>query len=925
MPRGERPLDVGDGPLLKFAADLRSLRDRAGRQSYRQMGARAHYSATTLSDAAGGRKLPTLAVTLAYVRACEGDVAEWEDRWRQVAAEVLPGHEPGPDGGHPPYAGLAAYDTADAEWFFGRDDLLDDLERRIAQRRFVAVFGASGAGKSSLLRAGLVPRVRGRAAVTTPSELDVRADRLDLDAELLIVDQFEEVFTLCPDPDQRAAFIDALLTAPGRVVVGVRADFYGHCAQHPDLVEAISDGQLLLGPMGPEELRQVIMQPAVKASCTVETALVSRLVADATGQAGVLPLVSHALLETWRRRRGTTLTLAGYEAAGGIQHAIAQTAERTFTSLEKQQRELARQVFLRLTALGDGTEDTKRRLPRAELDADVDLDVVLDRLAHARLLTLDRDCVEIAHEALIRSWPRLRGWLAEDRDGLRTMRRLTEAAATWESLGRDPDALYRGSRLDNALDWTRREDVRASALEREFLDESARARDQERLLAHRRTRRLRQLVALMAVLLLCATGAGVYAIRAQSEIEEGWTSSSSLYVANQAQALRGSNPRLADQLAIAAYNINGTAAMRDGVLTAYAAGQQDMVSRSSFPDGRRPDGAALPDNRVPTPATGEYRSVTARDYPNLQVTSTAQNSALQAFATTLRNGVAQVWDVTDAIAPKPVYTFGFPVTRIAVDPRGRWVVTAAKGDPSRTGEVAVWDWSYPTPGTGLVQRASLDPLDQPDPLDGMAFSAPGDVLATYDQAGIVRLWDLKEPVRPRNPDEPRLRLIGTQPTGEAVSAVALTPDASTLAVGFPSGKVRIWDRRRQLAPRELWSAKAHPDGIRALGFHRNGLTLATVGEDDKVALWSLADRTRPVEQGRITGTTAGINGVSFEEEPTVVRTTNSNGTFRDWQFDFRIAVDEMCKKVEVDISREEWQQYVASVGVGALEYRPPCR
>lgn len=903
MPRGERPLDVGDSPLLRFAADLRALRDKAGGQSYRQMGARAHYSATTLSDAAGGRKLPTLAVTLAYVRACEGDVAEWEERWRQVAAELLPSSEPGQDEGHPPYAGLASYGTEDAEWFFGRDLLLDDLEQRIARRRFVAVFGASGAGKSSLLRAGLVPRVRGRAAVTTPSELEFRAERLDLDADLLVVDQFEEVFTLCPDADRRAAFIDALLTARCRVVVGVRADFYGHCAQHPELVEAITDGQLLLGPMGPEELRQVIMQPAVKASCAVETALVSRLIADATGQAGVLPLLSHALLETWRRRRGTTLTLAGYEAAGGIQHAIAQTAERTFTSLEKQQRELARQVFLRLTALGDGTEDTKRRLPRAELDADVDLDVVLDRLAHARLLTLDRDSVEIAHEALIRSWPRLRGWLAEDREGLRTMRRLTEAATTWESLGRDPDALYRGARLDTALERTRREDVRTSALEREFLAESVQARDRERQLAHRHTRRLRQLVALLAVLLLCAGGAVVYAIRAQKEAADGWQSSAAWYVANQAQALRDSNARLADQLAIAAYQLNPTDDLRNGVLSARAAGERDMVSRSTFGQGLSPDGRPLPNDRVPEPAEDRYRGLGVR-LPSLVVTTTAENSVSQAYATTLQNRVARIWDTTDAIDPVVAHTFDFPVRRIAMDPHARTVVT-----DSEAGGVEVWDWADPE---RPVRKARL--YDHPRPLDGIAFSPSGNVVATYDDAGSIRLWDLTDVADPTR--------IGVQLLGEAISAVALTPDSGTIAVGFPSGKVRVWDRSRRWAPRELWSHKAHPEGVRALGFRRDGLMLATVGEDDKVAVWGLADRTRPVEQARISGRTSGVNGVSFSENTTKAVTTNADGTFRSWEFDFDTAKREMCALVEVDISREQWQQYVAAVG--ALEYRRPC-
>ncbi|MFE2756142.1 XRE family transcriptional regulator [Actinosynnema sp. NPDC059335] len=882
-------MDVGDSPLLKFAADLRSLRDKAGGHSYRQLGARAHYSATTLSDAAGGRKLPTLAVTLAYVRACEGDVAEWEDRWRQVAAEVLPTPEPGPDEGHPPYAGLAAYGTEDAEWFFGRDHLLDELEQRLSHRRLVAVFGASGAGKSSLLRAGLVPRLSGRVVVTSPS---LTAEP-DLDADLVIVDQFEEVFTLWPDADRRTAYVDALLAAPGKVVLGVRADFYGHCAQHPALVEALTDGQVLLGPMGPEELRQVIMQPAVKASCTVETALVSRLVADATGQAGVLPLMSHALLETWRRRRGTTLTLAGYEAAGGIQHAIAQTAERTYTSLERHQRAVARQVFLRLTALGDGTEDTKRRLPRSELDHDVDVDVVLDRLAHARLLTLDRDTVEIAHEALIRSWPRLRGWLAEDREGLRTMRRLTEAAATWESLGRDPDALYRGARLDAAVEWTQRGGVRPSAQERDFLAESLQARDRERQLAHRRTRRLRQLVALLAVLLALAGTAVVLAIDAQKEAAAGWKSSTAWYVANQSQAQRSSDPQLADQLAIAAYHLDPNDETRDGVLSANATHQRDMAVRAAFASAqaRSPDGVPQANTRVFGPA-------------DETVTSIAVNRDNQAFATTLVDGSAKVWDVTD-VTFEVAHTFDFRVDRIALDPAAARTLVTAGADA----EVAVWDWADPARPV-LASRLP----GHSRPVLGVGYSPDGEVVVTYDVLGVVRLWDVSVPARPAR--------VAQLDLGWDITSAALSHDRRTLALGTAKGQVSLFDLTKEGKRVELWSDKAHRGAVQALGFRADDRALATVGTQDKVALWDVADPRRPAERGRINGLTKGVYAVGFGDSPTVVVTSKSNGTTRSWEFDFDTAVREMCAGVTTHLSHEEWQQYVGAGG--ALEYRRPC-
>ncbi|WP_433271897.1 XRE family transcriptional regulator [Actinosynnema sp. CS-041913] len=895
-------MDVGDSPLLKFAADLRSLRDKAGGYSYRQLGARAHYSATTLSDAAGGRKLPSLAVTLAYVRACEGDEAEWEDRWHQVAAEVLP-TPPSAEEGHPPYAGLAPYGTEDAEWFFGRDRVLEDLEKRIIGRRFVAVFGASGAGKSSLLRAGLVPRLPGPTVLTTPGELDVRPEKLDLGQDLIVVDQFEEVFTLCPDAEQRAAFVDALLTARCRVVLGVRADFYGHCAQYPELIEALTDSQLLLGPMGPEELRQVIMQPAVKASCTVETALVSRLIADATGQAGVLPLMSHALLETWRRRRGTTLTLAGYEAAGGIQHAIAQTAERTFTSLEKQQRALARQVFLRLTALGDGTEDTKRRLPRAELDTDVDIDVVLDRLAHARLLTLDRDTVEIAHEALIRSWPRLRNWLAGDRDGLRTMRQLTEAAATWDSLGRDPDALYRGSRLDTAVEWTRRDGVRTSVMERDFLADSLAARDRERRLAHRHTRRLRQLVALLLVLLVLAGGAVVLASRAQQQAAWERNLSVARYVANEAENRRDDNPNLAHQMLIAAYRLSGTDDLRDRVLSAHAATSLDMVSRSVLTgQALSPDGTQVPIARVPDIADDRInKRLGGYLVPRNTVTSFVVTRTERAYATTAETD-PRIWDVTDVRNPVVAHTFTGPLTLVAFAPvTGRVLVTV-----DGTSEATVWDTSNPREPVAL---AVLE--NHPRWIADIEFSLDGKVLATIDNQSTVRLWSLEDPREPRQ--------IGELSDGEDVSTLALHPDGRTIAVAGKSGSIRLWDLTNAWAPTKIATLEGHSDTVLSLGFRRDGTALASAGKDDTVRLWDLADPHHPAQRARISGRTAGIYGIGFGDAPDWVVTSNSDGTTRSWQFDVDVAIATLCETVYDPISEDEWRR-----NFSGIDYQPPC-
>lgn len=343
MPRPERPLGLDSGPLTRFAADLRKLREAAGRPPYRALAKKAHYSSTTLSDAAGGNTFPSLAVTLAYVDACQGDLRAWETRWHAAATEIAasaPREDPAETSRqNAPYAGLSAFQPEDADRFFGRERLTGELLTKVGERRFLAVFGPSGSGKSSLLRAGLVARARASgwpvmlftpgahpleecavhlAAATgeapgtlltelhdDPAALHLRIRQTmtghppDTDT-LIVVDQFEEVFTLCQDRDERSAFI-ALLTAAAttatsrtRVVLGVRADFYGHCVQDPRLVEAIRDAQIAVGPMTGQELREAVTRPAVLAGCTVTGPLLAAVIADATGQPGALPLVSHA-------------------------------------------------------------------------------------------------------------------------------------------------------------------------------------------------------------------------------------------------------------------------------------------------------------------------------------------------------------------------------------------------------------------------------------------------------------------------------------------------------------------------------------------------------------------------------------------------------------------------------------------------------
>jgi WD40 repeat protein len=329
------------------------------------------------------------------------------------------------------------------------------------------------------------------------------------------------------------------------------------------------------------------------------------------------------------------------------------------------------------------------------------------------------------------------------------------------------------------------------------------------------------------------------------------------------------------------------------VLSANATHEGHIAERAAFASAqaRSPDGAPQANTRVTGPA-------------DETVTSIAVNTAGQAFATTVVGEQAKVWDVTDVTA-EVVHTFGASVERITFDPaRARSLVTA-----SDDAEVAVWDWADPT----RPAKAALLP-GHAHPVRGVAYSPDGEVVATYDVMGVVRLWDVTDP---RLPD-----LTAELDTARDITAVALSHDHRTLALGTAKGDVRLYDMTDPANPAELWSGKAHRGAVQVMGFHRLGDAFATVGTQDKVALWDVSDLRLPVERGRINGLTEGVYAVEFGGSATNVVTSKANGTTRSWEFDFNTAVREMCAAVTTHITHEEWHLYVGAVG--ALEYRRPC-
>ncbi|MFF4257715.1 hypothetical protein ACFY1L_41660 [Streptomyces sp. NPDC001663] len=602
MGRPERPVDPEAGPVQRLAHQLRELRKEAGNPSYRAMAGTAGFSATTLSQAAAGERLPSLAVAQGYARACGADPGEWEARWKEAEAEAAGAAREADEDLSPPYRGLSRFEPDDRNFFFGRDRLAGDLCELVSEHRFAVLFGASGSGKSSLLRAGLIPRLRhemasrGRPAVLrvlTPGDRPAQTyGHLLAPAEgepesWVVVDQFEEVFTLCRDRTERMRFIDLLLTARDpesrlQVLVAVRADFYARCAEHRGLADALHGAGLLVGPMTADELREAVIKPAQAVGHLVERELTAKIVEEVLDQPGGLPMLSHALLETWRRRKGRMLTLAAYEAAGGVRGAIAASAEEVYGQLTAPQQGAARRLLLRMIEPGRGTPDTRRPLTRAELRewADPGVPVVVERLARARLLTADEEGVHLAHEALITCWPRLQGWIEQDRERLRRHRALTEAARTWLEHDRDPGTLYRGTRLDHAEehfpDHVR--DPELTAPEREFLIAAFDAREAERRTAARHTRRSRTALGVLSAVLVVAVVAGLAAWTQSRDNRRRSTEDAARRIAAVADGLRTTDPRTAQLLGVAAWRTARLPETRGALLGSLAQPELDTFS-----------------------------------------------------------------------------------------------------------------------------------------------------------------------------------------------------------------------------------------------------------------------------------------------------------------------------------------------------------
>ena len=882
-----------------------------------------------------------------------------------------------------PYKGLAAYQPEDAHRFFGREALIDELVKRIRLQKVLVVAGPSGSGKSSLVRAGLIPALNAGALLgsdkwrftlftpghdplaelhfhvsrtlpsgRSPVSLDDMVTRPTMARHLgrsngseqplvICIDQFEELFTLTP-AGQRSKFIAALsaMTDPAdsqvRIVIAIRADFYVACAQIPWLAERITVNQVLVGPMTDSELRRAITEPARRAGLYLERNLVDAIIAEAGHEAGSLPLVAHALVETWMRRQGNTLTLDGFRAAGGVAGAISQTADATFEHrFNAAEKEATKRLFLRLVTPGEGTPDTRRALARTEVEHD-EPDVmhrVVECLTEARLLTVDDAMVQIAHEALLHSWPRLHGWIEDYRDDLRTRQRISHAAAEWNDERRDEDLLYRGTPLLSALEWAAQNPGQLGVLERAFLDASAAAKAKAEAAAaekERRARRVRRLaIAVLSFFAVGATAASVAAFLAFRDAMQSEQRAEAATVEARerfagalgavAKGLVDDDPLLALSLAAEAIRRAQSGPPGYDARAAMIAARmaltrgEPVVIGSPIPAGdalaiaMSPDGSRLAIGQrsgsidIIDTATrqriaslrGHRRGVEAVDFsPNgQQLASVSDDGKLLLWSLGKDPSNRDIWDSSDVL-------WG-----VRFSPTGSMLASGGED-----GTIRLWDPAKGTPiGDPLIRHSGHVPR--------MAFSPDGRGLVAGSGAGEIYGWEvpsgrpLFDPVRgahtsdiwgfafsPKGDRFATYSSDGTSvvlafPSGNIIgrafdkagdiAGVAFTPDGADLIGGGADGALRLWDidKQRLIAT----TASGHSQPIADVAESADGKLVATLGKDQQARLWRFAT-AYPIETVRhVAGQQA--KGVAISADGRRLAAGDDSGAVQVWDLD----------------------------------------
>lgn len=807
-----------------------------------------------------------------------------------------------------PYKGLAAYQATDSSMFFGRSRLVDELVARLQGNSTLVIAGPSGSGKSSLMRAGLLPALAQGALVgsqnwrqclltpgahplgalwaglatltgTEPADLvslksnpaeaaEAALKRAGVEGGVVAIDQFEELFTAGCDRTEREAFLGVLerLSAGDpprlRVVICIRADFYGACAAYPWTALIINRNQVLVGPMGRAGLREAIEGPARRVGLRLEDGLADRILDDAGSEAGALPLLAHALVETWIRRQGRMLTFAGYEAAGGVAGALSRTAEEVWGRFDEEQRAAARRLILRLVHPGEGAPDTRRRAGWEEIGDDKTTADVVAALADARLVTTDDRGVELGHEALIGTWGRLASWLEESRDELRTRERLMFAAREWQRQDRDPDLLLRGVPLAAALEWRAALAGPAGEPLDGFLADAEAARDalrqaqSARVLRQRRASRRTMVVlgSLTAVALVASVIALTAFARSRADAQRA-ADQLSRNLASLADRQVSTDPYLASMLAVESL------ARLDLPL---------VEARDALVEARRALG-------------GDHLIPYGDPLPVGDALTVAVDPAGETAAVGDRDGSISLWDLATLrhIADLTGPTGG--VQDIAFSADGSWLV--ATGD-----DRSIWRWSLEDPvsfGSLLAELGSI--------LWSVAVSPDGESIAAATQVEGVWLLDA-------GTGEPQ----GEPLAGGEFLAVAFSPDGNSLLAADGSGRVSVWSLPERSLRFPVLAAHNSDIWEIVTGVERS--EFLTVSSDGTARLWDLNTGARK-PGGPYDGSEEaplGLSAATLTPGGESVTMGGPDGTLHAWSFTeqrFTAAWEEVHTDAIIDSAR----------------------
>ena len=804
-----------------------------------------------------------------------------------------------------PYKGLAAFEWQDSDCFFGRERLVGELAARTVQVGLLGVVGASGSGKSSVIGAGLLPSlgagllpgsVNWKQVAIRPGEHPMNALRAGLSSRakdpieaavgalppegrlVLVVDQFEETFTLCEDEAERSDFVAALTGAAKQwpenvaVILAIRGDYYGHCAPYPDLVEALAN-HVLVGPLTHEELKRAIELPARRTGLRVESALADALVKEVSDEPGGLPLLSTALVELWQMREDGWIRSEAYERTGGVRGAVSRLAETAYEQLSPAEQEACRRALLRLVAFGEGEAVTRRRVELDEFDLarDPDAAAVLTRFTEDRLLTRTEDTVEVAHEALLREWPRLRAWLEEDVQGHQLRQHLTQAARQWEETGHDASEVYRGARLSAALDWAATRGPDLNEIERDFLSESRQASEREADRQRRTNRRLRGLLVGTAVFLVVALVAGGLALvqrgRAQGEAVRA-ESQARIATARELAAAAVANldvdPERSILLALAAvdatWKVDGT--VEEEAEEALHRSLQESRVMLTVPQGR---GIAISADGSRFATTGEdgtatvwemdtgARLLTLRGHEG-EVNGIAFSPDGSLLATTGSDRTARLWDSASGRQVHVMRGHRDVVRGIAFSPDGSLLATSSKD-----GTVRIWDVAAGVqhlvltgpPGERLVNFPGLTP----------AFSRDGSTVSNGGWKGPI--WDLAR------------GKISTVLPGQEAFAVAFSPDRSRVATSAHLD-AQTWDAQ---TGKPLTTLSGHTGDVLAVAYSPDGRRIATGANDGTARVWDAETGDTLLT---LAGHTRDVNTVAFTPDGDGLLTGAADGTARLW-------------------------------------------